>query len=249
MEVQSFIRVLEEHYTVFRALFAESVVNPSEEVIHCMRRELKYIFAMIHFIEDLSPMNDLLSITNPLKRIAKKSGKVRDRQIILNLMETHPQVNNSPLLDEINATILTKQQKYSEFAQEIEINKFIFGNLSIDPISFNRELFADYCNRMEHRIAEMLARGIENREYWHKARHISKRNFHIMNMANRLYPNCFSQDQIQEMRQTEKLIGKWHDLVVITDFCDSHQIALSEAHLQEFELSENQIFSKAILKN
>ena len=144
---------------------------------------------------------------------------------------------------------------FNQLPVTIRPDELIVGAVTINPRSteicpeFSYDWVEKEFETMEHRIAEMLARGIENREYWHKARHISKRNFHIMNMANRLYPNCFSQDQIQEMRQTEKLIGKWHDLVVITDFCDSHQIALSEAHLQEFELSENQIFSKAILKN
>ncbi len=246
MPSQSFIRIFEEHYTVFRTLFAESVTNPSQEVIHCMRREIKYLIALIHFVEELAPDNQENDLLNSIKRIGKKSGKVRDWQIIRMLMSSRPEYDNSSIMTEIDAKILDKQQRYRDFAKEVTIRLHPSDGLTLDQIPLSPASFIIYIGQMHHRIVVMLNKGEQNREFWHKARHLSKRSYHLMNLTNRLFPNSFQPESIQQMRQLEKLIGNWHDLVILGDFCESEQLTVAESVRQQIETFEKDIIDHSI---
>lgn len=249
MPAHSFTRIFEEHYTCFRLLFTESMSDPSEEVIHQMRVEIKYLVALIHFVKELAPVTNEENLTIQFRKIAKKSGKVRDWQVIRMLMETHPQINRNGLIDEIETRIANKQKKYIEFAQNVSIKKQISHELPIELIQFSPTLFTGYLGQLHSRAKTLLDKGLENREYWHKARHLMKRGFYLMNLANRLFANCFTTKEIQEARQLEQLIGNWHDQTIIIDFCDLQQIPVSEQDLQQFEYFEKEIINKITPEN
>ena len=244
MPAHSFIRIFEEHYTCFRLLFAESIADPSEEVIHQMRVEIKYLVALIHFVKELAPVTNEDNLTMQFKRIAKKSGKVRDWQVIQILLEAHPQINKQELVAEIDSRIANKQQKYMEFAQTVSLKKQIAHELPIEQIQFSPALFNGYVGQLQCRAKTLLEKGMENREYWHKARHLMKRGFYLMTLANRLFANCFPIKEIQEARQLEQLIGNWHDQTIIIDFCDLQQIPVSEQDLKQFDYLEKEIINK-----
>ena len=244
MPAHLFTRVFDEHYTCFRLLFTESMANPSEEVIHQMRVEIKYLVALIHFIKELAPVTNEDNLAIQFKRIAKKSGKVRDWQVIRMLMETHPQINRNELVADIESRIASKREKYIEFAQTLNIKKQISQELPIGLIQFSPALFSGYVSQLQLRTQSLLEKGMENREYWHKARHLMKRGFYLMNLANRLFANCFTTKEIQEARQLEQLIGNWHDHTIIIDFCDLQQIPVSEQDLLQFDRLETEIINK-----
>lgn len=246
MAVYSFIRGFEDHYTCFRLMFNESVTNPSEEVIHRMRVEMKYLVTLLNFIDecyDDAVDNDYGTL---IKKIAKKSGKIRDWQIIRALFESHPMYKNAEMVEMIDMKIARRQDKYKDFAATLEVEKNVTDSLNLKGFIITETVICNYINGLNQRSKELLSTGVQNREYWHKARHLLKRSFFLMNLANALFDKCYSVDDIQYYRGAEQLIGRWHDLTLIIDFCDNQQIPVSDVDAKKLMDSEKEIMSKLV---
>lgn len=248
MPVFTFIRGFEEHYTCFRLLFNESVTNPSEEVIHRMRVEMKYLVTLLNLIEELSPETVDNDYQTTLKRIAKRSGKIRDWQIIKALFESHPMYANIEMAESINQKIERQQEKYGEFATSITLAKNITDSIGLRQLTVTQESVTSYIDDLRIRAEELLKAGIENRELWHKARHQLKRIYFLMNLANELFGKCFQHHEVAHYKYAEQLLGRWHDMTLVIDFCENKQLPICDADSNLMAESEKEIMNSLVMR-
>lgn len=241
MLVQAFVRNFEDHYTTFRLLFAESVKNPSEEVIHRMRVEMKHLTALLLFIDEHTLSNQAVEENGVIRKIAKKSGRIRDWQIVRNLFCEEGGGVKSEILSDLNSKIAKRQEKYRIFSRNITLENTVVQRLPIDDLELTPDVFFCYADTLKLRYVDYLHQGCSNRDFWHKARHWVKRSFHLMNLGNRFFPGCFQADAIQYCRSLEQLLGKWHDLTLLFDYCYDEAIEPPKPLMFLFEELEQEI--------
>ena len=176
-----------------------------------------------------------------MKKISKKSGKIRDWQIIKRLFESHPLHSDNGIMEKIDAKIAKHQAKYTEFASSLSFEKNITDNLRIRELKVTPKIMDEYIQSLGYRANNYIISGLENREMWHKARHLLKRIYFLLVLKNELFDNPADGKQIQYYKDAEQLIGHWHDQTLINDFCEDWNLPTNKADIDLFIESEQKI--------
>lgn len=213
-------------FELFRLNYYAAVGSGEQEAIHQMRVALKKFYALKKYLlQGMKPMgaavikNDL----EPLRMVYRAAGKVRDMQVVRAEIVATPDIPTPEV--------------FCNYLQSKEAGRFekflaISNAVNLPTQRDITQLLHEHVNRnsprqknhLEHLIgshlneARFYLESTQPDELWHEARTLIKQNYLLMQLALEHQPYRFSQDMIQEYRDMEQMLGKWHDYTVLKKY-------------------------------
>jgi len=212
-----------EHKEVFEKNFALVLANFDVEAIHKMRTSTKRLRALLLLIKFLSPEKfRAKKQLNELRMLFKYAGKIREIQIEMSTVATYSKATISDYKEYLGYLKQRERKEIAKFLRTLpEIDRKghilddglileIIGNIPENKIKKKAEGFIklkkDY-------LTELNRHPLTYRKI-HENRTQLKQLYYLYEILCKLT----GQDEIlkmknEKMRETEQLIGSWHDLV------------------------------------
>lgn len=236
----NFLKEHLDHLSQHLSLFYES---KEAEDIHQLRVNIKKIKALIQFFEHLEPDTNYKKKFQPIRKLFKQAGEIRELQlhlIRLESLQVRDEKNEKKLMAKLEKSInrfLKDKEKWDKY-----LNRFLEKTSKIDH-TFEANTLAAYFNSTILKTNNKLRKG-----EFHEARMKIKIILYLKSLftdqqQNDIRINFEFLDQLQEK------IGNWHDLQVGQGF--SNTKSQKKEILMELETLEKEMngVSKTFLQS
>ncbi len=233
MKVSGYIDILLQEFNQYYTDLCLSE-QLDEFGIHELRVAYKQIFALYKILFFISPECTLgiKEDIQQLKYIFKKSGEIRDRQIILSLVTNLRTLDKKQELIKMIHKDLNKLGKSFTLAIRDYSYNYIrmhlhqtFSILDVmKKSSFLRqieEISEQYNQKIERTVA---SKNID----FHKVRHFVKQQYYLLEMYNHLTRNKYDLMVLKRLKKLGKLLGDWHDLIILKNYLTYVHVEISQ---------------------
>jgi CHAD domain-containing protein len=189
--------------------------NQDPEAIHHLRVEIKKIYALLALIEKCSADIEFSEYAEPVKKIFKEAGGIRDAQINLQLISSHGNTNEE-YENRQRSLIKRREKKFCSV-----INTHIKDIKK--PYTIIRKSMSDIKNdcilkfyKKQMKKVEKAITDLTNEKQLHKCRKRIKKMIYIHGMLDSVLKKKL-EINIDYLGKLEEAISKWHDSVVTLD--------------------------------
>lgn len=237
-----------DQYQVFLENYSLSLVSDEAEYIHHYRVAVKKLNAIKRVVTlGLKEQDqDLLDggLWSFIQPVYKTGGKVRNLQVILDLLATFVAEPPSDFKQFLYDRLREKRLSHDNIATIIKpLSEKAFFNVFnvLVEMSFNSG-FIDLSTVVKG-LGERATLLIENNpagEAWHEARRYFKESAHLIQLAESVGEQLVGADNFFRYREMEQLLGSWHDFFMLNrlvakyaSLMGEQQDALWTAFIQE----------------
>ncbi len=206
---------------VFTSNLKMASENKNKEAIHDLRVALKRVFAIRNILK--TTINDYdLSIKpyfTPLKNIFKRTGTIRDHQILIqNAYNRLPHNEYIAFRKECNSTINNTHKNLLQYLNQITIDKEIrktvkvFGILDLMRSEYITDSTSNIIKGHEALIKKELRS--ENCNF-HLIRKWIKEQYYLYSLLTDFYNHDIKDSIIAKKKDLGSKLGDWHDLRIL----------------------------------
>ncbi|GAO27963.1 CHAD domain-containing protein [Geofilum rubicundum] len=221
MRRDQILQVAKEQYQLFLEHFKWSLVSDEAEYIHQFRVSVKKLSALKLLVSD--PL-----IWDFIQPVYKTGGKVRNVQVILDLLSTFTTPAPEGFKQYLYDRLQEKRFKHDQLAGTIKLlsDKQFFA-------AFKAFLEEHYDGDGKHLETVILWHGRRACEWirknkageaWHEARRYFKACAHLIQMADAVGEPLTLDEGFFRYREMEQLLGLWHDLFVLNKWMDKYAL-------------------------
>lgn len=194
-----------------------------KKAIHELRVSVKKLKAFYKLIENLYPRRfDATKHIRPFHKVFESAGAIREIQVNKELLKDYP--FSSGLLKEYRHYLGTiEKAAHKSLKKSISTIRESKQHACTKEISalckhlknmhFNKE-----CTRLiqkqSGKIAELRSLPLTTK-ILHQIRKHLKQVAYVINIQQKSIPGTYSQNFIKDLKQTEVMIGKWHDRAIL----------------------------------
>lgn len=246
MKKKDIIELGISQYELFRLHSLEAIASGEQEAIHQMRVALKKFYALKKYLLHGMDSQDEAVIRNylePLRLVYRSAGKVRDVQVLRSVTDDSDGLSAPEAfghyLHSMERSRLEKFMAISK-AAELPTQRDLAHFLSESV----RNCYNGKSSQLEHLIGKNLNEArfylmsTQPGDLWHEARTLIKQNYLLMQLAAEHQPHRFSPETIQQYRDMEQVLGRWHDHTVLKKYVlrfESTRISHMEAYIQKID--------------
>lgn len=224
---------LKEHLDQLNHHLSLFYENKEPEHIHQLRVNIKKIKALVQFFEYLEPDNNYKKIFEPIRKLFKQAGEIREIQlhlIRLASIQAKEDKNEKKLKAKLEKRIdrfLKNRAKWEKY-----LNQFLAKTSKIEH-TFEPETLTAYFNSILLKSNNKLRKG-----EFHEARMKIKIILYLKSLFNEQQKNSV-RINFEFLDKLQEKIGNWHDLLV------SHKMSKEKNQekviLQELETLEKEL--------
>ncbi len=212
-----------------------------EVSIHELRVAYKQIFALYKVLLFIAPQysQGIMEDMQILKGMFKKSGEIRDRHIILNLVSLESFLENKgDLVKVLHKEIKQLEKEFSDSFQNYSyslMRMHLYQTFSVLD-GMKKSVFS---NLIED-ISELYNRKIERvvtseKTDFHKIRRYVKQQFYILDMYDHLTKKQHNRIFLRRLKKVGKLLGEWHDHVILKKYLEDMANQVSLLYLEDID--------------
>ncbi|RZS95115.1 CHAD domain-containing protein [Cecembia calidifontis] len=224
---------LKEHLDQVSQHLSRFFESKGAEDIHQLRVNIKKIKALIQFFEHLEPDTNYKKLFQPIRKLFKQAGEIRELQLHLIRLESLPErdeKNEKKLIAKLEKSInrfLKNKEKWDKY-----LNRFQENTSQID-LNFEANTLTAYFNSTLLKTNNKLRKG-----EFHEARMKIKIILYLKSLFTEQQQHAI-RINFEFLDQLQEKIGNWHDLLV------SHKMSKEKNQekviLQELETLEKEL--------
>ena len=221
--VSRVLRYFDERYWMFMFWFDKTATDFGKEDLHKLRVEIKKLRAFLRFHElNLSGEYNKKQHFKVLARLFKPGGALRETQMnrsILKRYRTHHLPEYEAYLQKLEEKQTRKLKRamrqfdLDELGQHNQGVAEILEGMTTDSVINGAKAFIN----SELEAIRALRNKLENDEDLHQVRTHTKALGYIAKLTNQLQPSEQLALLLSSAKTAEKLIGNWHDRLVLRD--------------------------------
>jgi len=210
-----------------------------KKTIHNIRLDIKKLRVLYNLIKEIYHGKfDSKDYSKAYKGLFKAAGKIREAQVNKDLITSYklPSKNSFCEYFEIREKEarsklrkrLSKTHIESPGKAKSELMKVLKG--------LNKEKFTKGCHSLliaEYEGIKCLRKASLNVKSFHKMRKHFKNLGYLTNLLDKIKPDWIDKHTLTELKKTEKLMGQWHDRVVLIH---SLNLLLEHKKIKKIEL-------------
>jgi CHAD domain-containing protein len=215
-----------EQYQLFLEHFEWSLLSDEAECIHQFRVSVKKLNA-------LKLLVDGPSIDAFIQPVYKSGGKVRNLQVVLDLLTTFVAGVPEGFKQYLYNRLQEKRIKHDNIAVSIELlSEKQFFRMFKEYVEMHYKGNGGQLETVIRRLGRSAFELIQKNkagEAWHEARHHFKGCSHLIQMASSVDEPLVFADGFNRYRDMEQRLGRWHDLFMLDKLKDKY-LSVGEAH-------------------
>lgn len=197
-----------------------------ERDLHQLRVRVKRIKAVFRFLQFINPSEFRAKDHYRLfKPVFKAAGLIRESQVNLKILENHK--TGKALLKPFSKYITKLRPVWDEnlgnaitsfnYTRLEEINALVGEMLSAYTEKELIKKIEEFIYSENSRIKQLLDDSTDDYEYIHDVRRILKNIKPLLKLTWRVEGSNFTESHFDSLNRTEKLIGNWHDKLVLAE--------------------------------